>query len=73
MNSSPVKNGIKIKSLGYTWSIAVAMRVGWYSEVKPLQVMQMLLTNRKTLSDKQIDMDNVIRGTLRVIGIKVSG
>lgn len=58
-------------------SIAAAMRVGWYSEVhiksKPSQVMQMLLTNRKTLLDKQIDMDNVIRGTLRVFGIKVSG
>ncbi len=33
----------------------------------------MLLTNRKTLLDKQIDIDNAIRGTLRVFGIKVSG
>ena len=58
-------------------SIAMAMRVGWYSEVhiksKESQVLRMLLTNRKTLLDKQIDIDNAIRGTLRVFGIKVSG
>lgn len=49
----------------------------WYSEVhiksKEAQVLRMLLTNRKTLLDKQIDIDNAIRGTLRVFGIKVSG
>ena len=58
-------------------SIAMAMRVGWYSAVhiksKASQVMQMLLTNRKILLDKQIDIDNAIRGTLRVFGVKVSG
>lgn len=58
-------------------SIAMAMRVGWYSEVhiksKEAQILRMLLTNRKTLLDKQIDIDNAIRGTLRVFGIKVSG
>ncbi|PZX14217.1 transposase [Palleronia aestuarii] len=55
-------------------SIAAAMRVGWYSEVhiksKASQLLRMLLTNRKTLLDKQIDIDNAIRGTLRVFGIK---
>lgn len=58
-------------------SIAMAMRVGWYSEVhiksKEAQFLRMLLTNRKTLLDKQIDIDNAIRGTLRVFGIRVSG
>jgi len=45
-------------------SIAMAMRVGWYSEVhiksKEAQVLRMLLTNRKTLLDKQIDIDNAM-------------
>ncbi|WP_313138281.1 IS110 family transposase [Paracoccus jeotgali] len=58
-------------------AIAAAMRVGWYSEVhiksKASQVLKMLLTNRKILLEKQIDIDNAIRGTLRVFGIKISG
>ena len=58
-------------------SIAAAMRAGWYSEVhiksKSSRVLRMLLTDRKTLLDRRIDIDNAIRGTLRVFGIKVSG
>jgi len=33
----------------------------------------MLLTNRKTLLVKQIDIENEIRGTLRVFGLKLAG
>ena len=33
----------------------------------------MLLTNRRTLQVKQIDIENEIRGTLRVFGIKLAG
>lgn len=33
----------------------------------------MLLANRKTLQDKQIDIENEIRGTLKVFGLKIAG
>lgn len=33
----------------------------------------MLLTNRKTLLVKQIDLENEIRGMLRVFGFKLAG
>jgi transposase len=33
----------------------------------------MLLTNRKTLLSKKIDIENEVRGTLRVFGIKLAG
>lgn len=33
----------------------------------------MLLANRKMLLTKQIDIENEIRGTLRVFGLKLSG
>jgi transposase len=33
----------------------------------------MLLANRKTLLNKQIDIENEIRGTLRVFALKPSG
>jgi transposase len=33
----------------------------------------MLLTNRRTLLSKQIDIENEIRGTLREFGIKLTG
>ena len=33
----------------------------------------MLLTNRKTLLSKQIDIENEVRGTLRVFGLKLAG
>jgi transposase len=58
-------------------AIAHCMRVGWYSVVhvksEISQVVRMLLTNRRTLQSKQIDIDNEIRGTLRVFGIKLTG
>jgi transposase len=53
------------------------MRVGWYSIVHiksgVSQEMRMLLANRKTLLIKQIDIENEIRGTLRVFGLKLAG
>lgn len=58
-------------------AIAQAIRVGWYSVVhiksSKSQQMRMLLTNRRTLLSKQIDIENEIRGTLRVFGVKLSG
>jgi transposase len=58
-------------------AIAQVMRVGWYSVVHiksgVSQELRMLLTNRKTLLVKQIDLENEIRGTLRVFGLKLAG
>ena len=58
-------------------AIAQVMRVGWYTivHVKSAvsQELRMLLANRKTLLTKQIDIENEIRGTLRVFGLKLSG
>ena len=58
-------------------AIAHCMRVGWYTVVhvksEVSQVVRMLLTNRRTLQSKQIDIENEIRGTLRVFGLKLTG
>ena len=58
-------------------AIAQSMRVGWYTIVHikstASQELRMLLTNRKMLQTKQIDIENEIRGTLRVFGIKLAG
>jgi transposase len=58
-------------------SIAQVMRIGWFSivHVKSTgsQELRMLLANRKMLLTKQIDIENEIRGTLRVFGLKLSG
>jgi transposase len=58
-------------------AIAHCMRVGWHSVVhvksEVSQVVRMVLTNRRTLQSKQIDIENEIRGTLRVFGIKLTG
>jgi transposase len=58
-------------------AIAQVMRVGWYSAVHVKsevgQELRMLLTNRKTLLTKQIDIENELRGTLRVFGLKLAG
>lgn len=58
-------------------AIAQVMRVGWYSVVHiksvASQELRLLLSNRKTLLDKQIDIENEVRGTLRVFGLKLSG
>lgn len=58
-------------------AIAGCMRVGWFSIVHiksdASREMRMLLSNRRTLQTKQIDIENEIRGTLRVFGIKLAG
>lgn len=58
-------------------AIAQVMRVGWYRAVhvksEASQELRMLLTNRKTLLTKQIDIENEVRGTLRVFGLKLIG
>ncbi|WP_137157437.1 IS110 family transposase [Rhizobium sp. FKL33] len=58
-------------------AIASCMRVGWFSIVHvksdESQEIRMLLNNRRTLQAKQIDIENEIRGTLRVFGIKFAG
>jgi transposase len=58
-------------------AIAHAMRVGWFTPVHikstVSQEVRMLLTNRKTLLSKKIDIENEVRGTLRVFGIKLAG
>jgi transposase len=58
-------------------AIAQVMRVGWYSVVhikSPAnQELRLLLANRKTLLNKQVDIENEVRGTLRVFGLKLSG
>lgn len=58
-------------------AIAQAIRVGWFSPVhvksEASQELRMLLTNRKTLLTKRIDIENEIRGTLRSFGLKLAG
>ncbi len=58
-------------------AIAQVMRVGWYAVVHiksaASQELRLLLANRKTLLDKQIDIENEVRGTLRVFGLKLAG
>ena len=58
-------------------SISQVMRVGWFSIVHiksaGSQELRMLLANRKMLLVKQIDIENEVRGTLRVFGLKLSG
>ena len=58
-------------------AIAHCMRIGWYTVVhvksEVSQVVRMLFTNRRTLQIKQIDIENEIRGTLRVFGILLTG
>jgi transposase len=58
-------------------AVAQVMRVGWYSIVhiksEVSQELRTLLTNRKTLLIKKIDIENEFRGTLRVFGLKLAG
>jgi transposase len=53
--------------------IAQMMRLGWYRAVHvkniDMQKMRSLLTNRKLLKRKLIDIENHIRGTLRAYGL----
>ena len=53
--------------------IAEMMRLGWYRAVHvkniDMQKMRSLLSNRKLLKRKLIDIENHIRGTLRAYGL----
>src|SRR6185503_1074026 len=55
--------------------IAQILRAGWYSRVhvKSLQShhTRALLTSRKVMQRKCIDLENVIRGILKVFGVKL--
>jgi transposase len=58
-------------------AIASCMRFGWYSVVhiksEASQELRMRLSNRRTLQGKRIDIENEIRGTLRVFGLQLNG
>src|SRR5258708_18608378 len=55
--------------------IAQMMRLGWYRAVHvktiDMQKMHTLLSNRKLLKPKLIDIENHIRGALRAYGLLV--
>jgi len=55
--------------------IAQLLRSGWYSEVhvKSMQShhIRMLLTSRRAVLDKCIDLENEIRGLFKIFGIKL--
>lgn len=54
--------------------LAQMMRTGWFRAVhiksKESQRIRVLLNNRKCLASKRIDLENQIRGTLKVFGLK---
>ncbi len=56
-------------------AIAHAMRVGWFTAVhvksQASQELRLLLTNRRTLLQQRVGLENEIRGTLKAFGIKV--
>lgn len=56
-------------------AIAHAMRTGWFTAVHvktpESQELRLLLSNRRVLLEKQIAIDNEIRGTLKAFGLKV--
>jgi transposase len=58
-------------------AIAQAMRVGWFTTVHvktaESQELRLLLSNRRTLLEKRVAIDNEIRGTLKAFGLKVGG
>jgi transposase len=51
------------------------MRVGWFTAVHvktaESQELRLLLSNRRTLLEKRIAIDNEIRGTLKAFGLKL--
>jgi transposase len=55
--------------------IAQVMRTGWFRFVHvkspESQELRLLLTHRKTLQRKTLDLENEIRGTLKAFGLKV--
>lgn len=54
--------------------LAHIMRTGWYKEVHvkshDSQKLRILLGNRRSLLVKRLDVDNEIRGTIKVFGLK---
>lgn len=56
-------------------AIAQAMRVGWFTAVHvkttESQELRLLLSNRRTLLEKRVAIDNEIRGTLKAFGFKI--
>jgi transposase len=54
--------------------IAHIMRTGWYKAVHvkshASQKLRVLLNNRRCLLDKRLEIENQIRGTLKVFGLK---
>ncbi len=55
--------------------IAHAMRTGWFRRVHVKNAgsleLRLLLTNRRTLLSKALDIENEVRGTLKAFGLKV--
>ena len=55
--------------------IAQMMRTGWFRKVhvksQESQTLRLLLVNRRTLVAKRRDIENTLRGTLKVFGLKV--
>ncbi len=56
-------------------SIAQVMRTGWFRFVhvksSESQELRLVLTHRKTLQRKTLDIENEIRGTLKAFGLKL--
>ena len=56
-------------------AIAQAMRTGWFTAVHvktpESQELRLLLSNRRTLLEKRVAVDNEIRGTLKAFGLKL--
>jgi len=56
-------------------AIANAMRVGWFTAVhvktQASQELRLLLTNRRTLLQQRVALENEVRGTLKAFGIKI--
>jgi transposase len=52
------------------------MRVGWFIVVHvktaQSQELRLLLSNRRTLLEKRVAIDNEIRGTLKAFGLKIN-
>lgn len=57
--------------------IAQILRTGWYSRVHvksfDSHLIRVLLTSRKAVLKKCVDLENEIRGLIRVIGVKLPG
>jgi len=57
--------------------IAQILRTGWYSRVHvksfESHLIRVLLTSRKAVLKKCVDLENEIRGLIRIIGVKLPG